>query len=79
MGHHEPYIMRRIVTYAISQHHLKAWPKVQHVISRTIRRCSEQFLYIVPPLAIGFLVYTTANARHEHLQRKKPGDFDHED
>nr|CAH7728082.1 unnamed protein product [Callosobruchus chinensis] len=48
MVHYVPYIMRRIVTYAISPHHLRAWPNISHVISRTCRRCKEQFLYIVP-------------------------------
>nr|CAI5834920.1 unnamed protein product [Callosobruchus analis] len=48
MVHYVPFIMRRIVTYAISPHHLKAWPPIGHVLARTFRRCREQFPYIVP-------------------------------
>ncbi|CAH1969453.1 unnamed protein product [Acanthoscelides obtectus] len=74
-----PYIMRRIVTYSISPHHLKIFPNIPHATWRTYRRCKEEFLYVVPPLAIGAAVYKLATARHKHLLRKKPDEFDDEE
>ncbi|XP_044748311.1 cytochrome b-c1 complex subunit 8 [Coccinella septempunctata] len=68
--------IRGIVTYRLSPFELKAFGGViSHGIPNTFRRIKEEFLYVVPPFVLGYLLYDGLNKEHARLQRKNPADF----
>nr|CAI5829737.1 unnamed protein product [Callosobruchus analis] len=81
MGHGfgELFKLRGIVTYRISPFELKAFGGIiSHGFPNTVRRIAENVLYIVPPLAIGYLVYDQAERKHHQLMLKNPADYENE-
>ncbi|XP_017775984.1 PREDICTED: cytochrome b-c1 complex subunit 8-like [Nicrophorus vespilloides] len=79
MGHGfgELFKLRGIITYRLSPFEQKAFGGiVSHGIPNTLRRMKESFLYVVPPLALGYLVYDQTEKAHMKLMRKQPGQFD---
>ncbi|CAH1983390.1 unnamed protein product [Acanthoscelides obtectus] len=81
MGHGfgELYKLRGIITYRISPFELKAFAGViSHGFPNTIRRIAENVLYIVPPMAIGYLVYDQVEKGHHQLMLKNPADYEND-
>merc|ERR1711892_708289 len=47
-------------------------------IPNTLWRIRSSFLTVVPTFVISYLIYDSAEKEHDRLQRKQPGQFDHE-
>ncbi|KAJ8919435.1 hypothetical protein NQ315_016533 [Exocentrus adspersus] len=81
MGHGfgQLYKLRGIITYRLSPFEQRAFAGViSKGIPNTLRRISESIFYVVPPLAIGYLVYDQAEKEHERLMRKNPADYEND-
>ncbi|CAG0924075.1 unnamed protein product [Notodromas monacha] len=71
--------VRGIVSYRLSPFEQKPLAGVlSHGLPNLIRRMKEEIFFVVPPFAIGYMVYTWGEAEYEKNLRKKPGEFDHE-
>ncbi|KAJ8964905.1 hypothetical protein NQ317_005116 [Molorchus minor] len=78
MGHGfgQLYKLRGIITYRLSPFEQKAFAgAITHGIPNTIRRIAENIPYVVPPLAIGYLIYDQVEKEHHRLMLKDPADF----
>ncbi|XP_074030392.1 cytochrome b-c1 complex subunit 8-like [Leptinotarsa decemlineata] len=71
------YFLKSVIFFEVSPFHLKILPSLR--IPNTIRRIREEFPYVVPPLAFGWLVYNQTEKLHVKYKRKQPGDYDDED
>merc|ERR1712106_869138 len=47
-------------------------------IPNTLWRIRSSFFTVVPTFVISYLIYDSAEKEHDRLQRKQPGQFDHE-
>ncbi|CAH0561264.1 unnamed protein product [Brassicogethes aeneus] len=73
------YKLRGIVTYRLSPFELKAFGGIiSHGIPNTIRRTAESILYIVPPIALGYLCYSEIEKAHHRTMLKNPADFEND-
>merc|ERR1711992_235748 len=71
--------VRGVTKYSLSPFEQKAFAGfLGKGIPNTLRRIKSEFFYVVPPFAIGYLIYDWGEREHERLQRKQPGQFDHE-
>ena len=78
MGHGfgELYKLRGIITIRLSPFEQKAFSGFfSKGIPNTIRRIREEFLYVVPPLLLGYVVYDQAEKAHLQTMRKNPADY----
>ena len=41
-------------------------------------RVRKSFFTVVPPFILSYLIFTETEKEHDRLQRKQPGQFDHE-
>ncbi|XP_044254203.1 cytochrome b-c1 complex subunit 8 [Tribolium madens] len=81
MGHGfgQLYKLRGIITYRLSPFELKAFSGIfSHGVPNTLRRIKEEFLYVVPPLLLGYVVYDQVEKEHQRLMRKNPADFEND-
>ncbi|XP_019869504.1 cytochrome b-c1 complex subunit 8 [Aethina tumida] len=81
MGHGfgELYKLRGIITYRLSPFELKAFAGIiSHGLPNTVRRIAENVLYIVPPLAIGYVTYSEIEKAHHNMMKKNPADYENE-
>lgn len=68
--------LRGIVYYRLSPFELKAFGGViSHGVPNMFRRVKEEFLVVVPPFVLGYLIYDWGNKKHAELNRKNPADF----
>merc|ERR1711993_67241 len=51
---------------------------ISHAIPNTLWRIKCSVMYVLPPAILGYVVYDTVEKEHDRLQRKQPGQFDHE-
>ncbi|XP_023026043.1 cytochrome b-c1 complex subunit 8 [Leptinotarsa decemlineata] len=82
MGHGfgQLFKLRGIITYRISPFEQKAFAGViSHGFPNTIRRISENILYIVPPLGLAYLIYDQAEKEHHRLMLKNPADYENDE
>merc|ERR1711936_447244 len=47
-------------------------------IPNTLWRIKCSIMYVAPPMILAYVVYDTVEKEHDRLQRKQPGQFDHE-
>ncbi|KAJ8950859.1 hypothetical protein NQ318_011155 [Aromia moschata] len=81
MGHGfgQLYKLRGIITYRLSPFEQKAFAGIiSHGVPNTIRRISESFLYVVPPLALGYIIYDQVEKEHHRLMLKNPADYEND-
>ncbi|XP_018560857.1 cytochrome b-c1 complex subunit 8 [Anoplophora glabripennis] len=81
MGHGfgQLFKLRGIITYRLSPFEQKAFAGIiTHGVPNTIRRIGESILYVVPPIAIGYLVYDQIEKEHYRLMLKNPADFEND-
>ncbi|KAJ8942904.1 hypothetical protein NQ314_009879 [Rhamnusium bicolor] len=81
MGHGfgQLYKLRGIITYRLSPFEQRAFAGViSHGFPNTLRRISESVLYVVPPLAIAYLVYDQTEKEHHRLMLKNPADYEND-
>ena len=41
-------------------------------------RIRKSFFIVTPPFILSYLIFTETEKEHDRLQRKQPGQFDHE-
>ncbi|KAL3266715.1 hypothetical protein HHI36_010876 [Cryptolaemus montrouzieri] len=71
--------IRGIITYRLSPFELKAFGGlISHGLPNTLRRIKDEFLYVVPPLAIGYIIYDQIGKKHAQMMRKNPKDFEND-
>ncbi|NXX31413.1 QCR8 protein, partial [Nicator chloris] len=71
--------VRHVITYSLSPFELRALPHVlSHGVPNAGRRFASQVLKVVPPLAIGYLIYSWGTQEFERLKRKNPDEYQHE-
>jgi len=72
-------VVRGTTKYHISPFEQKAFAgAITKGIPNTLWRFRTNVLYWAPPLLITYLIYNAVEAEHDRLQRKQPGEFDHE-
>ena len=42
-------------------------------------RIRSSFFIVAPPFVVAYLIFTETEKEHDRLQRKQPGQFDHEE
>ncbi|NWH96783.1 QCR8 protein, partial [Tichodroma muraria] len=68
--------VRHVITYSLSPFEQQALPNiVSHGVPNVGRRFTSQVLKVVPPLAIGYLIYSWGTQEFERLKRKNPADY----
>merc|ERR1712018_338813 len=78
-GFGELATIRGTTNYHLSPFEQKALAGViTHGIPNTLWRIKCSFLYVFPPFALAYVVYDQVEKEHDRLQRKQPGQFDHE-
>ncbi|NXQ26129.1 QCR8 protein, partial [Alaudala cheleensis] len=71
--------VRHVITYSLSPFEQRAIPHVlSHGVPNVARRFTSQVLRVVPPLAIGYLIYSWGTQEFERLKRKNPDEYKHE-
>ena len=71
--------VRGTTRYHISPFEQRAFAgMISKGIPNTIWRIRSSILDVAPPFIIAYLIYCWGEAEHERLQRKQPGQFDHE-
>ncbi|NWH39828.1 QCR8 protein, partial [Chloropsis hardwickii] len=71
--------VRHVITYSLSPFEQQAFPNaLSHGIPNVARRFASQVLKVVPPLAIGYLIYSWGTQEFERLKRKNPADYEHD-
>ncbi|NWT14954.1 QCR8 protein, partial [Vireo altiloquus] len=71
--------VRHVITYSLSPFEQRAFPDVlSRGVPNVARRFASQVLKVVPPLAIGYLIYSWGTQEFERLKRKNPADYEHE-
>ncbi|KAL8724334.1 MAG: hypothetical protein Q9181_006873 [Wetmoreana brouardii] len=64
-----------IVTYALAANRQRPFAGASRaMVFNTYRRCKAQFLYVVPPLAFGYLLMTWAVEKN-HFYNSKEGQI----
>ncbi|NXD97758.1 QCR8 protein, partial [Chaetorhynchus papuensis] len=71
--------VRHVITYSLSPFEQRAFPNVlSHGVPNVGRRFTSQVLKVVPPLAIGYLIYSWGTQEFERLKRKNPADYEND-
>jgi len=71
--------IRGTTKYHLSPFEQKAFAGVFSTgIPNTLWRIRRSIFTVAPPFIIGYLIYDAAEKEHDRLQRKQPGQFDHE-
>ncbi|NWQ59914.1 QCR8 protein, partial [Neopipo cinnamomea] len=71
--------VRHVITYSLSPFEQRAIPNVfSHGVPNVMRRFTSQVLKVVPPLAVGYLIYSWGMQEFERLKRKNPADYEHD-
>ncbi|NXL71622.1 QCR8 protein, partial [Leptocoma aspasia] len=71
--------VRHVITYSLSPFEQQALPDiVAKGVPNVGRRFASQVLKVVPPLAIGYLIYSWGTQEFERLKRKNPADYEHD-
>jgi len=71
--------IRGVTKYHLSPFEQKAFAGIfTTAIPNFFRRVRGEFFNVVPPFAIAYLIYDYVEKEHDRLQRKQPGQFDHE-
>merc|ERR1712113_1032271 len=71
--------IRGTTKYHLSPFEQKAFAgAITKGIPNTLWRFRTNVLYWAPPFLITYLIYNAVEAEHNRLQRKQPGEFDHE-
>ena len=71
--------VRGTTRYHISPFEQKAFAGlITKGIPNTLWRIRVSVLDVAPPFILGYLLYVWGEAEHDRLQRKQPGQFDHE-
>jgi len=71
--------IRGTTKYHLSPFEQKAFAGIiSHGVPNTLWRIKCNILYWLPPFLLGYAVYDGVEKEHDRLQRKKPGEFDHE-
>ena len=47
-------------------------------LPNTLWRIRKSVFIVLPPFIMSYLIFTETEKEHERLQRKQPGQFDHE-
>ncbi|NXX70512.1 QCR8 protein, partial [Spizella passerina] len=69
--------VRHVISYSLSPFEQQAFPNVlSHSVPNVARRFSSQVLKVVPPLALGYLIYSWGTQEFERLKRKNPADYE---
>jgi len=69
-----------IIYYSLSPHEQRAFANIiSKGVPNTIRRIQSQFLRVVPPLALGYVVYDWGEKENLRLARKNPKDYENEE
>eukprot|EP00093_Oithona_nana_P002553 02553.XXX_24522_24198_1 [CDS] Oithona nana genome sequencing. len=72
-------VIRGTTKYHISPFEQKAFAgAISKGVPNTLWRFRTNVLYWAPPFLITYLIYHAVEAEHDRLQRKQPGEFDHE-
>ncbi|TRY73742.1 hypothetical protein TCAL_00971 [Tigriopus californicus] len=72
-------VIRGTVKYHLSPLEQRAFAgAISQGVPNIFWRFRQSFFYVVPPMLLSYLVYYTAEMEHDRLQRKQPGQFDHE-
>ncbi|NXD25510.1 QCR8 protein, partial [Spelaeornis formosus] len=67
------------ISYSLSPFEQQAFPgALARGVPNVGRRFASQVLKVVPPLAIGYLIYSWGNQEYERLKRKNPADYEHD-
>merc|ERR1711879_221906 len=66
--------IRGVTKYHLSPFEQKAFAGVPNFF----RRVKGEFLNVVPPFVIGYLIFDYYEKEHDRLQRKQPGQFDND-
>ncbi|CAG9861785.1 unnamed protein product [Phyllotreta striolata] len=78
-GFGELYKLRGIITYRISHFEQKVFKGIiSHGFFNSLRRILEQAPYVVPPLAIAYIIIDQAEKEHHKLMLKNPADFEND-
>ncbi|NWU16447.1 QCR8 protein, partial [Cephalopterus ornatus] len=71
--------VRHVITYSLSPFEQRAIPNVfSHGVPNVMRRFTSQVWKVVPPLAVGYLIYSWGTEEFERLKRKNPADYEHD-
>ncbi|NWS13522.1 QCR8 protein, partial [Pachyramphus minor] len=71
--------VRHVITYSLSPFEQRAIPNIfSQGVPNVMRRFSSQVLKVVPPLAVGYLIYSWGMQEFERLKRKNPADYEHD-
>ncbi|NWS96592.1 QCR8 protein, partial [Mionectes macconnelli] len=71
--------VRHVITYSLSPFEQRAIPNVfSQGVPNVMRRFTSQVLKVVPPLAVGYLIYSWGTQEFERLKRKNPADYEHD-
>lgn len=74
-----PAPVRCTTKYHLSPFEQKAFAGIiTHSIPNVLWRIKCSIMYVAPPFIIGYVIYETVEKEHDRLQRKQPGQFDHE-
>ena len=49
-----------------------------HILLSTLWRIRKSVFIVLPPFIMSYLIFTETEKEHDRLQRKQPGQFDHE-
>jgi ubiquinol-cytochrome c reductase subunit 8 len=70
-GHMGGPPQKGIVTYSVSPYQQRAFAgAIKHGVFNVFRRTMSQAPYVVPPVAFGYLIYSTYKKKHEFLHSK---------
>ncbi|XP_027574291.1 cytochrome b-c1 complex subunit 8 [Pipra filicauda] len=71
--------VRHVITYSLSPFEQRAIPNMfSHGVPNVMRRFTSQVLKVVPPFAVGYLIYSWGTEEFERLKRKNPADYEHD-
>jgi len=72
--------IRGTTKYHLSPMEQKAFAgAISNGVPNTLWRIRRSVLTVAPPFVLSYLIYTSAEAEHTRLMRKKPGEFDDEE
>ncbi|XP_076046486.1 ubiquinol-cytochrome c reductase ubiquinone-binding protein [Oratosquilla oratoria] len=70
---------RGIIKYSLSPFEQKAFAgAVSLGVPNMFRRFRGQFLRVVPPFIIGYMIYDYVETKHKQLMRKNPADYEND-
>ncbi|XP_060531033.1 cytochrome b-c1 complex subunit 8 [Cylas formicarius] len=71
--------IRGIVYYRLSPFEQKAFKGIiSKGVPNMVRRIMDQAPYVVPPLALAYIIYDQTEKEHRRLLRKNPADFEND-